>query len=373
MQIKPFKLERFFAQHEFSVDYLLSASDCESLSLAELLDRADLDGRQLWERLGLGYTESQGSPVLREEIAQLYQEITPADLLVAAPAEAIFLTMNCLLRPGDHLIATFPAYQSLYEVAQALDCPVTRWELTPCDGRWELDLDFLRANIKDRTKLIIVNFPHNPTGYLPSRESLEALIEIARQRDIALFSDEMYWRLEHRVDAQLPAICDRYEKGISLFGMSKTFALPGLRIGWLATRDREILNKLGAMKDYTTLCSSAPSEVLALIALRDREALIARSRQIIRDNLRTAREFFAAHEKLFTWLEPQGGSIAFPKFSADMPVTQFCEDVLVDKSVLIVPGTLFDYPGHFRLGLGRSNFAEAIEQVDAFIHESKLA
>ena len=373
MQIKPFGLERFFAQHEFNVDYLLSASDCESLSLAELLDRADLDGRQLWQSLGLGYTESQGAPMLREEIAQLYQEITPADLLVAGPAEGIFLAMNCLLRPGDHLIATFPAYQSLYEVAQALGCPVTRWSLTPCDGRWELDLDFLRKNIKERTKLIIVNFPHNPTGYLPSRESLEAIIEIARQRGIALFSDEMYWRLEAKADAQLPAVCDLYENGVSLFGMSKTFALPGLRIGWLATRNRQILNKLGIMKDYTTICNSAPSEVLALIALRARETLIARSRQIIQDNLRTAREFFAAHERLFTWLEPQGGSIAFPEFNADMPVTQFCDEVLADKSVLIVPGALFDYPGHFRLGLGRSNFAEAIEQVDAFIHESKLA
>jgi len=372
VRIKPFQLERYFARHEFQVQYLLSASDCESLSLKELLNLADAEGLKLWEELALGYTESQGHPLLREEISQLYQTITPADVLVAAPEEAIFLVMNCLLQPGDHLITTFPAYQSLYEIAQALGCRLTRWTLTAHGGRWKLDLDSLRGSITDKTRLIVVNFPHNPTGCLPSREDLDAIIEIAKERKLALFSDEMYWRLEHRPEAQLPAVCDRYTKGLSLFGLSKTFALPGLRIGWLATRDRELLGKLAILKDYTTICNSAPSEVLALIALRAKKVLIERSWGIIQNNLDVAHSFFAEHKDLFTWMEPQGGTIAFPKCTADMPVAQFCQDVLEKKSTLIVPGTLFEYPDHFRLGLGRRNFPKAIEQVHEYIHESRL-
>lgn len=373
MQIEPFKLERFFAQHEFSVDYLLSASDCESLSLTELLELADAEGRRLWEGLRMGYTESQGHPLLREEIAELYETITSADTIVAAPEEAIFIAMNCLLRPGDHLIATFPAYQSLHEIARSLNCDVTRWTLTPDAGRWTLDLDFLRSKITDRTRLIVVNFPHNPTGYLPSRDDFETIVGIARERDLPLFCDEMYWRLEHGDTEPLPAACDLYPRAVSLFGMSKTFSLPGLRIGWLAARDRELMERLVAMKDYTTICNSAPSEILALIALRARGTIISRSREIIRANLETAREFFLRHQELFSWLEPAGGSIAFPRYHAPIPLDRFCQELLEAQSALIVPGDLFDIPDHFRIGLGRADFPAGLQQVDAFIYDSGLA
>ena len=373
MQIKPFKLERFFAQYEFSVDYLLSASDCESLSLTELLELADPEGRRLWEELKLEYTESQGHHLLRKVIAELYETITPADTIVAAPEEAIFVAMNCLLRPGDHLIATFPAYQSLHEIAIALECDVTRWALSPDAGGWTLDLDFLRSKITDRTRLIVVNFPHNPTGYLPSRNDFDAIIGIAREHGIPLLCDEMYWRLEHGDTEPLPAACDLYPRAISLFGMSKTFSLPGLRIGWLATRDRKLMERLVAMKDYTTICNSAPSEILALIALRARGAVINRSREIIRSNLETARKFFFRHRELFSWLEPAGGSIAFPRYHAPIPLDHFCRELLEAQSTLIVPGDLFDIPDHFRIGLGRTNFSAGLQQVDAFIRDSGLA
>lgn len=372
MRIKPFQLERFFARHEFRVRHILSASDCESLSLRALLDLAGSEETALWNDLELGYTESQGAPLLREEIARLYQTINPSDVLVAAPEEAIFLVMNCLLQAGDHIIVTFPAYQSLFQIAQALGCQVTRWALRPEQDTWTLDLDFLQASITDHTKLIVINFPHNPTGYLPTRDQMSQIIEIAQSHDLPLFSDEMYWRLEHRPETQLPAVCDRYERGISLFGLSKTFALPGLRIGWLASHDQEMLKKLIHLKDYTTICSSAPSEILGLIALRARKAIIQRSQEIIQGNLQVAKRFFSRYRGLLDWLEPGGGSITFPRLAAGIPTDQFCQDLLEEKNILIAPGTLFEFPGHFRLGLGRSDFAEAIELLDAFIIEKGL-
>ncbi len=370
MQIAPFQLERFFAQHEFNVQHVLSASDCESLSLPELLELADREGQQLWAKLGLGYTKSLGHPLLRREIAGLYQTISPADVLVAAPEEAIFLALNALLRPGDHLIVTFPAYQSLYEIAQSLGCQVTRWRLEPRKNGWELDLGFLRDQIQENTRLILVNFPHNPTGFVPPRELLEAIVQIARESNLPLFSDEMYWRLEHRPEARLPAVCDLYERGISLFGLSKSFGLPGLRIGWLATRDRETLARAAVLKDYTTICNSAPSEVLAIIALRASEVLFQRNLDIIQRNLNAARAFFVQHAHLFGWLEPHGGSIMFPRYTGAGSVEQFCQQVLEQESVLIIPGTLFEFPGHLRLGLGRKDTPAALEKVDSFIRQA---
>ena len=176
MQITDFKLERYFAAYEFNVRYLLSASDCESLSQAELLDLADSESLALWHHLSLGYTESQGHPQLRQEIARLYTSIAATDVLVAAPEELIFIAANVLLQPGDHVITTFPGYQSLYEVAQAIGCAVTRWELRPAADGWQLDLDALARYITPRTRLLVINFPHNPTGYLPTRVEFDAII-----------------------------------------------------------------------------------------------------------------------------------------------------------------------------------------------------
>jgi aspartate/methionine/tyrosine aminotransferase len=368
MKIRPFGLERYFADYEFNVPYIISASDCESLSLRHLLDLADAETMGLWERLSLGYTESQGHPLLRQEVARLYSEITPADVLIVAPEEGIFITMHALLEPGDHVIVTFPGYQSLYSIAEALGCRVTRWELEAGEVGWRLDLGLLEEAITPLTKLLVVNFPHNPTGYLPARDQLDAILDLARRHNLYVFSDEMYRLLEYDAERQLPAVCDLYEKGISLFGLSKSFSLPGLRIGWLATSDRPLLARMQMLKDYTTICSSAPSEVLGIIAVRAKDRIIRRNLRLIRDNIQVAGAFFAENADWFIWLEPQAGSIAFPRLTGDIPVNTFCEEVLQQKGVLIVPGTLFELSGnHFRLGLGRRNLPQALSRLGEYI------
>jgi aspartate/methionine/tyrosine aminotransferase len=368
MNIAPFKLERYFAQHEFSAPYLLSPSDCESLTLDELLGLADSVGQQLWRELRLGYTDSQGHPMLRQEVAALYETLSADDVLIAAPEEAIFIAMNVLLEPGDHVIVTFPGYQSLYEIAQALGCRVTRWTLEVSEGEWALDFGALAASITPQTRMLVINFPHNPTGFLPTRAQLDHIIELARDHDLVLFSDEMYRWLEYEPRTRLPAVCDRYEKGISLSGLSKTFALPGLRIGWLATGDDDLLAKMQVYKDYTTICNSAPSEALAIIALRARDEIQARSLDIIRNNLRLVEAFFAEHDDWLRWLSPRAGSVAFPHLLRGAAVESFCSEALREQGVMIVPGTLFDYPGdHFRLGLGRMGLGLALERLGAFL------
>jgi aspartate/methionine/tyrosine aminotransferase len=368
MQFPPFKLERYFAKYEFKVKYLLSPSDCEALSQRELVQMADADGRALWDSLSLCYTESAGHPLLRAEVSKLYSSIHPDDVMIAAPEEAILIAMHSLLQPNDHVVALFPAYQSLYEIPRSRGCDVTMWRLRADEHAWRLDINQLESMLTDKTRLLILNFPHNPTGYLPLREDLDAIVELARDRGIYIFSDEMYRMLEYDPTHRLPAMCDLYDKGISLSGLSKVFALPGLRIGWLATQDKALLERALAFKDYTTICSSAPSEVLAIIALRAKEGIVARNLSIIQSNWKCAESFFADHSDRFTWLPPQAGSIAFPRWTGGTSIDQLCQDLLEKRGVMIVPGSIFEFPGnHFRLGLGRKNFAEALTQVGEYL------
>lgn len=369
--IRPFQLERFFARYEFNVKYLLSASDCESLSLAEVLALATPAHRQRWDTLRLGYTESQGDPELRAAIAATYQTIGADEVLVAVPEEAIFLLMQTLLRPGDQVIAIAPAYQSLYEIARVAGCVVTPWHITAVNGRWQLDLDALKAILTARTRLIVVNFPHNPTGYLPSSDEFAELVSLAGNLDVPIFCDEMYRGLEFAPAQRLPSICDAYAAGIALSGLSKVHALPGLRIGWLATHDAALLAKLQALKDYTTICSSAPSELLALMALAAQDTIIARNLGIIARNRTLATALFARHPDRLRWLPPSAGSVAFPQWLGGEPIARVCERLVADEGVLLVPGHLFDVDGnYFRLGLGRQGFCAGLDRMEEWLARS---
>jgi aspartate/methionine/tyrosine aminotransferase len=363
--LQPFKLERYFALYEFSAPYLLSASDCESLGMKELLALADPDSLELWNNLSLGYTESDGLPLLREAISSLYENTGPEQILVLTPEEGIFIAMHSLLSPGQEVVYIYPAYQSLYEIARSIGCKLIPFPLQPGSHGWQLDLNALEKCITDKTRLLVINFPHNPTGFLPTRSELDALIRIARSKNIYLFSDEMYRLLEYDENQRLPAVCDLYELGISLSGMSKSLAMPGLRIGWLGTSDLKLRERWISYKDYTTICSSAPSEVLALIGLRSRDKIISRNINIILQNLKYAGSFFERHAALFDWRPPQAGSVAFPEWRGDGMVEELCQSLIEHQGVMLVSGSLFDYPGpYFRLGLGRRDFREALERVE---------
>lgn len=370
MALHPFKLERYFAEYEFKTKFLLSSSDCESLSMTELVQMASYESLELWQQLKLGYTESPGHPLLRAEVAGLYDHIRSDNVVIAAPEEAIFITMQTLLQPNDHVIVVSPAYQSLYDVARSIGCSVTSWKLEPGAGSWQVDLNQLEQSITPRTRMLVLNFPHNPTGHTLSRREFDSVIELAQKHELYIFSDEMYRLLESSADLRMPAVCDVYERGISLSGLSKSFALPGLRIGWLATRQNTLITKWLSFKDYTTICNSAPSEILGIIALQNREQILLRNLKLIRKNTAIADRFFTEHSNSFSWFSPQAGSVAFPQWLGKEPVEQFCRNILNQRGVMLVPGSIFDYPGnHFRIGLGRKNFGEAIALVNAHLQD----
>ena len=366
MRIADFALERYFARWEFAVDHLLCASDVQGYPMAELLALADDDTRRMWDGLTLGYTESTGHPLLRAEIASLYEDLEPDDVLVFAGAEeAIFCLANVLLSPGDHAVVTWPGYQSLYEVARAADADVTLHELREEHG-WAIDIDLLRSQVTPSTRLVVVNAPHNPTGMQPDRATFDALVALAEEVGAHLLVDEVYRFLEFDGVERLPAGADASPRGISLGVMSKSFAMAGLRIGWLATRDRDVLERCARFKDYTTICSSAPSEVLALIGLRARATVLARSRSIVADNLVALDAFFDAWSDRFTWVRPRAGSVGFPRLTVPgVSIDDWAAGLIEAEGVLLLPGSQFGYGGnHFRLGFGRTDLPTALERLE---------
>jgi len=364
----PFQLERYFAVHEFTARYLMCSSDPESLSIADLLafEPGSMEGLG---RTWLGYTEYPGAPELRRELATLYESIDIDNLIVHTGAqEAIFSFVNSMLKAGDHMIVHMPGYQSHYSIAEALGVQVSPWRARESEN-WAPDPDELDKLVRPETKAVLICAPHNPTGYLPDRERFEAVVDFARRRNLWLFSDEVYRGLEHHPAERLPAACDLYEKAISLGALSKSHGLAGLRVGWVATRDRDVLAGMSAFKDYLSISNSAPSEYLAAIAVRNTSALIERNMSIIRSNLTVLDTFFARHHEILEWCRPSAGTVAFPRLRRG-GAERFCAEVLERTGVLLLPSTLLDHGNeHVRIGLGRRNMPDVLQILENYLRE----
>jgi aspartate/methionine/tyrosine aminotransferase len=366
MQIEPFEIERYYERWEFRAELMLSSSDCESWRLEELL-ALEPDAHERLLGLRLGYTEVPGSPELREAIAGCYEHATLDHVLaLAAAEEGIFVAYHALLGAGDHVIVEAPCYGSALEVARSTGADVDVWQRRFADG-WEHDLDALQGLLRPSTRVIYINSPHNPTGTQMTADTFAAVVEIARERSIVLFSDEVYRGLEHDPAHRLAAACDAYEHGLSLGTVSKAHGLPGLRIGWLACRDEPLLARISALKLYTTICSSAPSELLVALALRHRERLVERNRGIVRANLPLVDDFLARRAELLRWRRPSAGPIGFPQVAGIDDVHRWCEEIAEEASVLLLPGSVYEEPRHVRIGFGRANLPQALQRIDEYL------
>ncbi len=365
-----FRLETHFTKWEFKARYHMTASDAESISLRELLALATPDEREAFESLWLGYTETFGMPELRAAIATLYAERDAADVLCFAGAsEGIFAANSVILERDSHVIVVTPNYQS-HETLPLAICDATGVPLDPDDG-WSLDIDRIAAALRPNTRLVTINFPHNPTGAILPLDRYEALIELCRKHGLYLLHDEIFHGLGPSGAEHLPYVADRYERGLSLGVMSKSYGLPGLRIGWIACADREVLSKMERMKHYLSICNSAPSERLAVIALRNRDLLIGRNCAIIDENLPKWDAFFARHAERFDWQRPDGSCTAYPRYQGADGVEVFCRALVEDSGVLFLPSTIYRSElgptptDRFRLGFGRAGLDEGLAALDA--------
>jgi aspartate/methionine/tyrosine aminotransferase len=361
-----FALETFFSKWEFTARYHLTASDAESLPLRELLAMGSAEDREAFDALWLGYTETFGAPLLRETIACTYDKQTADNILCFAGAEeGIYIAMHALLEKGDHAIVITPNYQAAETVPQSL-CAVSGVPLDP-DRAWTLDIDRVAQAIRPNTKLISINFPHNPTGKILEHEHLTALVTLCRQHGLWLFSDEVYRLLGLHPERQMAQVVDIYEKGLSLNVMSKAYGLSGLRIGWIATADHALLVKMERLKHYLSICNSAPSEVLARIALKNRISILARNNQLLATNIILLEQFFAEFPDLFQWYRPDGGCVAYPRYVGTGSVEAFAQDLVERAGVLLLPATVYRSTlgptptDRFRIGYGRAKLAEGLD------------
>ena len=371
MKLKDFAIERYFAKYEFSAKYMMSSSDCDGFGMDEVLSLASASEKADWLGLKLGYTETRGSIPLRKAIQKHYQNIELNEIIVTSPGEANFVLMNVLLSKGDEVVCMAPLYQSLYQIAKDIGCRLTLWEPIEDNGGWNYAVDQLNRLITEKTKLLIVNFPHNPTGYSPSKEEQLDIIKICRKKDVYIFSDEMYRFLDHRQGERLPSMCDVYEKSISLWGTSKTFGLAGVRIGWITSKDRGLLQKIENFKDYLSICSSAPSEILATIALNNLDYFLQRNLNKIRHNIQIFEAFQKKHDALFDFQAPPASSTAFVRFHLESSTAAFAEKLVKETGIMLLPSEAFEYGSkHARIGFGRKNFEEVLSVFDAYLSGS---
>ena len=363
--MRTFELERFFSRWEFTARHHMTASDVESMTLTELLDMASPRDAEAFEQAWLGYSETWGAPDLRTLIADTYESMSSDNVLCFAGAEeGIYAAMRVMLSAGDHAIVVVPNYQAAETLPLDI-CEVTGVALDEARD-WKLDLHEVERAFRDNTTLVSINFPNNPTGALISADELRELVELCRHHDAYLFSDEVYRLVERDEECRLPQVADIYEKGLSLNVMSKAWGLPGLRIGWIAAKDQGLLQRLEQYKHYLSICNSVPAERLAVIALKSREKILLRNRELIAANLRILQDFFDDYAGLFEWRVPDGGCIGFPRYKGEGSVDAFCESLVEEEGVLLLPAQVYRSElmatpaDRFRIGFGRANIGEGL-------------
>ena len=363
--MRNFLLETYFSKWEFSAKYHLTASDIESISIKDLLNMASEKDREEFYDLGLGYSETYGSPEIREVIASTYQTASPQDIICFAGAEeGVYVAMRVLLKADSHAIVIVPNYQAAETIPLSI-CDVTGISLDQ-KNNWSLDIESIKKAIRPNTKLISINFPNNPTGAVPEKSTIEKLIDICREKGIYLFSDEVYRLVEKEENVRLPQVADLYEKGMSLNVMSKAYGLPGLRIGWIMSKDRNLLKEMEHYKHYLSICNAAPSEKLAVIALKAREVILEKNRNLVNQNADKLTVFFKEFEHLFDWKRPDGGCVGFPKFKGPGSTDTFCETLVEKAGVLLLPPKIYfsellpTPQDHFRIGFGRKGIDQAL-------------
>src|SRR5471032_650667 len=361
-----FRLISYLSKLEHAVRFPLSSSYPESMNINTLFELAGVEHRQPFMQAMLDYPPLRGTPELLEAIAGTYDNMNTGQIISFAGAdEAIYASFHALLDAGDHAVVITPNYQSLESVPMSR-CDVSGVALEAEDG-WALDVEKVRAALRPNTKALVINFPHNPTGALISRQQLDELVQLCREHGIWLFSDEVYRLTEFDIADRLPQVADIYERGISLNVTSKAYGLPGLRIGWVACQDAPWLLKLERMKQYLSICNSLPGEMLTTLALNAREAILQRVMQRSRQQLAQLTDFLARYPQLFELTVPKAGVLAFVRYKGPEGAEPFATRLVEETGVMTIPSVTYASEltavseDFLRIGFGRANLSKALE------------
>jgi len=349
MKIEHFKMERMQSTWENEVEYNLSESGVHPLTLREFLSGDEV--REL-EAIPLGYSQSNGSPELREQIARLYPGASLDHVLVTnGSSEANYLLMWSNIEPGDEAVFMMPNYMQMWGLVRGFGSALRPLWLKESLG-WAPDLDELHQLVSPKTKLIIVTNPNNPTGAVLSAEAMSAIVEAAARVGAWIVADEIYQGAE-RVGGTTPSFWGRYDRTLVVNGLSKAYGLPGIRIGWIVA-PKEFISKTWPYHDYTTISPGVLSDRIARIALSptNREKILKRTRSIIQNNFALLESWLNKRAEFFSYVPPQAGAIAFVRYALKTNSTELVTRLINEKSTLIVPGDHFEMDRYLRLGFG---------------------
>ena len=347
MKLPRFGVEEWLNVHEKSAIYDIAGVSIKDLTMRELFDLSGLDKDAFFSQLlkkKMDYGWIEGSPEFKTQAASLYKNMPVDNILQTNGATgATMLALYALIEPEDHIISMYPTYQQLYDIPKSLGAEVDLWEVEEDKG-WLPDLDQLRRLIRPNTKMICINNANNPTGALMDAAYLGDLVAIAKEVGAYIFSDEVY----RSFDQPAPSIVDLYEKGIAVNSLSKTYSIPGIRVGWVASNTK-VANILRDYRDYTMICAGVFDDMVATLVLENKEAILERNRQIIEENLALMDEWIAKEPKA-SWIRPASVSTSFVKLDVDRPIEVFALELLQEYGVLVVPGNRFDKESHVRIG-----------------------
>jgi aspartate/methionine/tyrosine aminotransferase len=371
MKIETFALERWMTTYETRVKYDIAESGILPMTMDGLLafEPPDKRGAVLDHLLNLplGYSEAPGTLELRQLLAETYHNCEPDNILVTTGAiEANFLLFNVLLNAGDHVVAPYPAYQQLYSVPRAIGCDVSLWRVGP-DTQFRYDLAELKRLVTTKTRLIVVNTPHNPTGAILSAAELKQVYDLAESVGATVLCDEAYrWLTIPGGDPLAPPIFNLGASGISVGTVSKPFGLPGLRIGWIAG-PKQIVADCWSMRDYVSLSPGKLNDALAILAIRHKDKIVERNNKIISANLSAAGVWVAKNSDILSWQAPRAGLLALLGYKLDIPSMELSNKLAEEYSVMLAPGAAFGYENYLRIGIGQdpSIFAAGLDQAAA--------
>jgi aspartate/methionine/tyrosine aminotransferase len=351
----------------------LSDSTAQSLTLGQLCLLSNVSPDKL-THVELSYASLKGCAELRKYIAQFHQNLnhhhTKLDennvLTFCGAQEALASIYQCILVPSDEIIVVTPNYPSLTNMAENLGCIIKTINLS-ADNKWQLNIDDFKTRITNKTKLIVLNSPHNPTGSVIDSDLAEEILSLAKEYDCYLLADDVSQASNYNDLALSHCFLD-YEKSVVVSVMSKSFGLAGIRIGWAVSKNKKLLARLLGVKCMSSICCSVVDEYTALLALKQSEKIINRNNQLIKENIKVFQNFVDEHKELFSWYPPQAGILAIVEVKSDMPIEVWARELADQTGILVLPATLFSLPGnYFRLGLGKNNFKYLLEKLSQFL------